>query len=166
METQKKYNTQNEKTKTTTHTNNKYNSTIHWPLFYKILKTYNIKSTYNTKYSFFIKLIHDNLPTMNNLFIRRPDLYQTDNCISCKEQETPQHLLNCQTTSYIQKNKLTVTISKALYTIKPNQKTQNIQKNTIKTTTILQSYIQKTNLTYFKILFILIISLILSDLYN
>ena len=52
----------------------------------------------NTKRSFWIKLLHNELPTLDNLAVRRPDLY--DNFKECKlcleENESRDHLFQCK----------------------------------------------------------------------
>ncbi|KAF9419366.1 hypothetical protein BGZ76_004252 [Entomortierella beljakovae] len=47
-----------------------------------------------------IKKMHGMLPTLQQMRLRRPDLYQTDVCVRCdsEETETDHHLWNCAAT--------------------------------------------------------------------
>ena len=47
------------------------------------------------KYSFYIKILTNNLPTMQNLNIRYPYLYTTNNCSRCNITEDTLHILLC-----------------------------------------------------------------------
>ena len=49
------------------------------------------------KRAFWFKLIHQELPTLDNLAIRRPEIYQDhQNCPRCLcEKETTEHLFTC-----------------------------------------------------------------------
>jgi hypothetical protein len=53
----------------------------------------------NTLWTFFIKILHNQLPTRHNLNIRRPDLYNKFVCVHCNhENEMTDHLAECRYT--------------------------------------------------------------------
>ena len=73
------------------------------------------------KYSLRIKIITNNLPTMQNLSIRYPHLYSTPNCTRCQNLENTLHLLTCPSTTHNNINILTNIISDILLNLKLNQ---------------------------------------------
>jgi ribonuclease HI len=71
-----------------------------WKQFWNNLKKNNNKTSFkdNHKRSFLIKLIHNELPTLDRLAIRRPDLYNDfKKCTIClEENESREHLFQCK----------------------------------------------------------------------
>ena len=58
-----------------------------------MFKILNSLKNNSQKYSFHIKILTNNLPTMQNLNIRYPYLYTTSNCIQCLNTENTKHIL-------------------------------------------------------------------------
>ena len=56
---------------------------------------FNSLSSNSNLYSFRLKTLLNNLPTMDNLNIRQPYLYLTSNCSYCNQKENTLHLLQC-----------------------------------------------------------------------
>src|SRR5260364_62136 len=71
---------------------NNYTLDINWNLTFKILKYLEYNSSL---YSFYIKILTNNLPTMQNLNIRYPNLYTTNQCCKCSSIEDTLHILLC-----------------------------------------------------------------------
>src|SRR5260363_370017 len=63
-----------------------------WTLCFDILNT--LEHNYS-KYSFRIKMLTNNLPTIENLHIRYPYLYPTSKCSRCSDNEDTIHILFC-----------------------------------------------------------------------
>ena len=86
---------------------NNYTLDINWNLTFKILNTLENNSH---KYSFYIKILANNLPTMQNLNIRYPNLYTTNKCCKCPQIEDSLHLLLCsKNTGNIQQSLINIT---------------------------------------------------------
>ena len=73
------------------------------------------------KYSLRIKIITNNLSTMQNLSIRYSHLYSTSNCTRCQNFENTLHLFTCPSTSHNNINILTNIIFDIFLTLKLNQ---------------------------------------------
>ena len=85
-------------------------------LFFNIINSQNFNSYL---YSFHIKILLNNLPTVANLNLRLPLIYLTSNCVYCNSYEDLNHLLQCsQTSNYSQI--LLQTISQALIQLNIN----------------------------------------------
>jgi RNase H len=69
-----------------------FTSDINWNLTFKLL---NLLEYNSHKYSFYIKILTNNLPTMQNLNIRYPNLYTTNKCCKCPLIEDSLHILLC-----------------------------------------------------------------------
>jgi len=71
-----------------------------WKSFWKNTLTKGATTSFkdNNRKGFLLKLIHNELPTMDRLEIRRPDLYKQDKlCSLCnKEEEIREHLFECK----------------------------------------------------------------------
>jgi hypothetical protein len=65
---------------------------INTKLFFQII---NSENTNIKIYSLRLKIILNNLPTMENLKIRYPNLYLTSNCTRCNHPENTIHLITC-----------------------------------------------------------------------
>ena len=86
---------------------NNYTSDINWNLAFKILNSLENNSH---KYSFYIKILTNNLPTMQNLNIRYPNLYTTNKCCKCPLTEDSLHILLCsKNTEDIQQSLINIT---------------------------------------------------------
>ena len=71
---------------------NNYTLDINWNLTFKILKSLEYNSSL---YPFYIKILTNNLPTMQNLNICYPNLYTTNQCCKCSSIEDTLHILLC-----------------------------------------------------------------------
>jgi hypothetical protein len=72
----------------------------------------NSQNSNPSKFSLRIKIILNNLPTMQNLQIRQPHLYPTSNCTRCNQTEDLLHLLTCSKTQINLLLIITLTIEK------------------------------------------------------
>jgi hypothetical protein len=82
------------------------------------------------KYSFYIKILTNNLPTMQNLNVRYPNLYTTNKCCKCPLIEDSLHILLC--------SKNTENIQQSLINITTNT-LQQLQITSIQPTTLLNT---------------------------
>ena len=84
-----------------------YAPDINWNLTFKIINSLEYDSS---KYSFYIKILTNNLPTMQNLNIRYPSLYTTNKCCKCSLIEDTLHILLCsKNTETIQQSLINIT---------------------------------------------------------
>jgi len=121
---------------------------IEWSLMFKTLNSLEHNSQL---YSFRIKILTNNLPTMQNLNIRYPYLYTTSICCQCPNVEDTLYILIC--------TKNTINIQQALLNIINNTLTTlNISSisSTILLNILLHFTLNTTNLQYHHILNLLV----------
>ena len=71
-----------------------------WKALWTSFKNNNVTSIKNSRYhSFWFKLIHNELPTLDRLATRRPDIYEeiTIYCLCGRAKETREHIFFCST---------------------------------------------------------------------
>src|SRR6201988_3034339 len=112
---------------------NNYTSDINWNLTFKLL---NFLEYNSHKYSFYIKILTNNLPTMQNLNIRYPNLYTMNKCCKCPLTEDSLHILLCP--------KNTENIQQSLINITTNT-FQQLQITSIQPITLLNTLLLPTN---------------------
>ena len=91
-------------------------------LFFNIINSYNYNFYLYTTY---LKILLNNLPTMQNLNLWYPYLYLTTNCASCKQTEDILHLFNCPSV----KTPLINSICKIITQTKQELQIENISAN-------------------------------------
>src|SRR5438477_6597609 len=71
-----------------------------WKSFWRNISTKEVTTSFknNNRTSFLLKLIHNELSTMNRLEIKQPDLYKQDKLypLCDKEEESKKHLFKCK----------------------------------------------------------------------
>jgi ribonuclease HI len=107
---------------------------IKWNLVWERIRAGNSLNTsikQNRERTFGIKMLHNELPTLDNLEKRRPDIYyRKTTCVICKEEkETLDHLLSCKSTEETRKQIWNSTTKKIIEKWIPRHQSKETQIN-------------------------------------